>query len=242
MPLNDDVKNLLTTTGVAAAGTLKENVDALCTATGIPFSSMKDTVDALKLLIAWSSEVMPKIVDEVGLEATGKLTEDVKAMRKEMGVAESKLYLELGELCDSLGVTSEKKLPLMRRFPAPKVTTAKVVEAPCVCTKGTEACRDCHAKEHPCVCERLCDSIDQPVIYCKAKVHECICEHRFEATFSFDPGIEGVKPCSYTHKIQGYIYGAKVCRQHNVIDVDDSDDDEVKPAKKKVKKERRGKK
>ena len=111
-----------------------------------------------------------------------------------------------------------------------------------MCAKGVEECRDCKAKEHPCVCKSLLiTAIDQPVDLCKAKVHECLCDYHHQGVYSYDPGHNATGTYSsrngHSNNAPWRVWwqGApKICRQHNdddVIEIDDEFED-VKPAKK----------
>ena len=241
MPIADDVNKMLTSAGLATAGNLKQNVDALCKMTGVGFTSMKDTVATLSEVLDWASEAVPKLNEEAGLDATGKLGDDVDALVEAVGVDEGKFYVQLRDLCTSMGVESEKLAALQKRdfWPAAQGAKPKVVDAPCVCKKGLEQCRGCKAKVHPCVCKTvLCTAVDQPMNFCKAEIHECLCEDSFSMRFS-------KSPANYpNYHIGGGIYCGSVtgaphlCRQHSapsgVIDVTDDE-----PKKKKAKKERK---
>ena len=72
MPIADDVNKMLTSAGLATAGNLKQNVDALCKMTGVGFTSMKDTVATLSEVLDWAAEAVPKLNEEAGLDSTGK--------------------------------------------------------------------------------------------------------------------------------------------------------------------------
>ena len=244
MPIADDVNKMLTSAGLAAAGNLKQNVDALCKMTGVNFTSMKDTVATLSEVLDWASEAVPKLNEEAGLDSTGKLGDDVDALAEAVGVDEGKFYVQLRELCTSMGVESEKMQHGSALFMKPDFwpTDAgpkpKVVDAPCVCKKGVEECRNCNAKEHPCVCKMvLCTAVDQPMSVCKAKIHECLCDHSFQMQFAGKPAMYPKFTDIYGNGIYfGSVTGAPhLCRQHNgVIDVTDDE-----PKKKKAKKERK---
>ena len=243
MPIADDVNKMLTSAGLAAAGNLKQNVDALCKMTGVSFTSMKDTVATLSEVLDWASEAVPKLNEEAGLDSTGKLGDDVDALAEAVGVDEGKFYVQLRELCTSMGVESEKMQLGSALFMKPDFwpTDAgpkpKVIEAPCVCEKGVEECRGCKAKVHPCVCKTiLCKAVDQPLHLCKASVHECLCTHHFRATWTQEPDLACYVTQDHTYKWKGNVEGApNLCRQHNgVIDVTDDE-----PKKKKAKKERK---
>ena len=236
MPFADDVQKLLALAGVPAAGTLKKNVDALCEMTGVPFSSIKETAATLDLVLAWASEVVPKVLAEAGLDTTGSMGKDVAALREAVGVDPSKFCLELRELCVSVGVESKQLQPgspLANHslwYVPPKPKAPPVVEAPCVCDKGVDQCKECKAIDHPCVCARvLCRAVDMPVSLCKAKVHACLCSTQFlEVTFSHNPRIAAVRPSGH-NCYKGRLDGAPwLCRQH---------DGTAEPPKKKVKTE-----
>jgi hypothetical protein len=242
MPIADDVNKMLTSAGLAAAGNLKQNVDALCKMTGVNFTSMKDTVATLSEVLDWASEAVPKLNEEAGLDSTGKLGDDVDALAEAVGVDEGKFYVQLRELCTSMGVESEKMelgsaLFMKQNFwPTDAGPKPKVVDAPCVCGEGVEECRGCKAKVHPCVCKKiLCKAVDQPLHLCKAKIHECLCGHQFKMQFSRSPA-NYPDFGSYQGVYSGYVRGAPhLCLQHpDTIDVTDDE-----PKKKKAKKERK---
>lgn len=244
MPIAEDVNKMLTSAGLAAAGNLKQNVDALCKMTGVNFTSMKDTVATLSEVLDWASEAVPKLNEEAGLDSTGKLGDDVDALAEAVGVDEGKFYVQLRELCTSMGVESEKMqhgsaLFMKQNFwPADAKPKTAVIEAPCVCEKGVEQCRGCKAKVHPCVCKTiLCGAVDQPLNLCKAKIHECLCGHSFQMHFSRSPA--NYPSFSYgksSGTYFGYVQGTPhLCLQHpDTIDVTDDE-----PKKKKAKKERK---
>jgi len=97
-----------------------------------------------------------------------------------------------------------------------KFKTAKIIDVPCTCDQGIDACRNCKADDHPCVCRTiLIECQDQPLQLCKAKVHDCLCRVKFYGIFSKNPRISGIEECyrSYRGKTTGAACG--ICRQHN---------------------------
>ena len=98
-----------------------------------------------------------------------------------------------------------------------KFKTAKIIDVPCTCDQGIDACRNCKADDHPCVCKSILISCeDQPLQLCKAKVHDCLCRVRFDGIFSKNPRVSGVKEdysCKYIGRTTGAACG--ICRQHN---------------------------
>ena len=97
-----------------------------------------------------------------------------------------------------------------------KFKTAKIIDVPCTCDQGIDACRNCKADDHPCVCKSILISCkDQPLQLCKAKVHDCLCRVKFYGIFSKNPRISGIEECyrSYRGKTTGAACG--ICRQHN---------------------------
>ena len=98
-----------------------------------------------------------------------------------------------------------------------KFKTAKIIDVPCTCDQGIDACRNCKADDHPCVCKSiLIECQDQPLQLCKAKVHDCLCRVRFDGIFSKNPRVSGVKEdysCKYIGRTTGAACG--ICRQHN---------------------------
>ena len=71
---------MCTKLGLASTGKLKPDVDALCEATELPFTQIKETVDALSSLCDFATEVVPKLCEDSGVEATGKLGDDVATL------------------------------------------------------------------------------------------------------------------------------------------------------------------
>ena len=187
LSLKDRAADMCTKLGLASTGKLKPDVDALCEATELPFTQIKETVDALSSLCDFATEVVPKLCGDVGIEATGKLVDDVKTLCSETGIEQAKFPLALKELVESMGVDvkpakmqnflsipmlaeAEKKQNKKSQFKAPKV-----VDIPCTCDLGVEGCKTCRADDHPCVCSSvLIHCTDQPMKYCKAKTHECL--------------------------------------------------------------------
>ena len=250
--LKDKVASITKAFGLPDKGSLRQNVDELCKATDVTFTTMKETVDALSCVCEFANEVVPKLCEDAGVDATGKLGDDVATLKTEIGVEATKFPLALKELAESMGIdVKPDKLQKLMQLPcckeAAKTPTVKKIDAPCVCEKGVEECRNCKAKEHPCVCKSLLlKAVDQPVALCKAKVHECLCSGRFDGKYSYDPGHGAKMTHNYEYNTPGYgtycllpwnlqSEGAPhICRQHNdddVIEIDDEED--VKPAKKK---------
>ena len=250
--LKDKVASITKAFGLPDKGSLRQNVDELCKATDVTFTIMKETVDALTSVCEFAKEVVLKLCEDAGVDATGKLGDDVATLKTEIGVEATKFPLALKELAESMGVdVKPDKLQKLMQLPcckeAAKTPTVKKIDAPCVCAKGVEECRNCKAKEHPCVCKSLLlKAVDQPVALCKAKVHECLCSGRFDGKYSYDPGHGAKMTHNYEYNTPGYgtycllpwnlqSEGAPhICRQHNdddVIEIDDEED--VKPAKKK---------
>ena len=97
-----------------------------------------------------------------------------------------------------------------------KFKTAKIIDVPCTCDQGIDACRNCKADDHPCVCRTILISCqDQPLQLCKAKVHDCLCRVKFRGIFSENPQIGGISReyGSYIGRTTGAAAG--ICRQHN---------------------------
>ena len=84
--LKERVEEMTKQFGLTSKGSLKQDVDALREATDIPFSTMKETVDALACVCEFANEVVPKLCEDSGVEATGKLGDDVATLCKEIGV------------------------------------------------------------------------------------------------------------------------------------------------------------
>ena len=242
--LKDKVASITKAFGLTSKGSLKTDVDELCKATDVTFTTMKETVDALSCVCEFANEAVPKLCEDSGVEATGKLGDDVATLCKEIGVDQDdlKFPMALNALVESMGIdvkpnTLMKLVQLPMFAEAQKEPAVKKVDAPCVCKNGLHQLMSCKAKSHPCVCKDIClTATDQPMSYCKAKVHECVCTVRIRTTYSSDPNIENV---SYERGLyRGYVRGfPSECRQHN----DESDDDDffsmdVKPKKKKSRK------
>ena len=251
--LKDKVASITKAFGLTSKGSLRQDVDELCKATDVTFTTMKETVDALTSVCEFANEVVPKLCEDAGVDATGKLGDDVATLKTEIGVEATKFPLALKELAESMGVdVKPDKLQKLMQLPcckeAAKTPTVKKIDAPCVCAKGVEECRDCKAKEHPCVCKSLLlEAIDQPVALCKATKHACLCTSRFDGKYSANPGHGAKLTMNSDFSTPGYgtycnlpwnlsSEGAPhLCRQHNdddVIEIDDEFED-VKPAKKK---------
>jgi len=97
-----------------------------------------------------------------------------------------------------------------------KFKTAKIIDVPCTCDQGIDACRNCKADDHPCVCRTILISCkDQPLQLCKAKVHDCLCRVSFYGIFSKNPRISGVDDCYRGYKGTTTGGAAGICRQHN---------------------------
>ena len=210
---------------VLSTGKLKVDVDALCEATNVPFTQMKDTLNTLSAICDLATEAVPKLCEEVGVDATGKLVDDVKKLCTEVGVDQTKFPLALKELVESMGVDIKPaKLQNFLQTPVvaaaaskqTKFKTAKIIDVPCTCDQGIDACRNCKADDHPCVCKSILISCeDQPLQLCKAKVHDCLCRVRFDGIFSKNPRISGIEYGyhGYTGRTTGAAAG--ICRQHN---------------------------
>ena len=244
--LKDKVASITKAFGLSSKGSLRQDVDELCKATDVTFTTMKETVDALTSVCEFANEVVPKLCEDAGVDATGKLGDDVATLKTEIGVEATKFPLALKELAESMGVdVKPDKLQKLMQLPmfaeARKEPDVKKVDAPCVCKNGLHQLMDCKAKSHPCVCKDIClKAIDQPMSYCKAKVHECVCTYKIRATYSSDPGIENVTSDSYdNYKYKGWVNGfPSICRQHNNNDESDDDvvdlsEEDIKPKKKK---------
>ena len=251
--LKDKVASITKAFGLASKGSLRQDVDELCKATDVTFTTMKETVDALSCVCEFANEVVPKLCEDAGVDATGKLGDDVATLKTEIGVEATKFPLALKELAESMGIdVKPDKLQKLMQLPcckeaATKKPAEKQIDAPCVCAKGVEECRNCKAKEHPCVCKSLLlEAIDQPVALCKATKHACLCTSRFDGKYSANPGHGAKLTMNSDFSTPGYgtycnlpwnlsSEGAPhLCRQHNDDDVIEIDDDEdVKPAKKK---------
>lgn len=213
MTLKTDIDNLMKKFGVEETGNIKKNVDALTARTKIPVGTPVDTVTTLNGIGAWADDGVPKMLEASGLETTGELLSDLKALRDAWGVGEMGLARELHLLSNALDIKSDKKPDFVNKdgFLVQSVA-AKQVEAPCVCTTGMEQCRHCRAEKHPCVCILvLITEFNSPLNFCRAEVHECACQH---SCYSHGTRIKGLPD---------------KCRQHNDADG---------RAKKKVKKER----
>ena len=247
--LKDKVASITKAFGLSSKGSLRQDVDELCKATDVTFTTMKETVDALTSVCEFANEVVPKLCEDAGVDATGKLGDDVATLKTEIGVEATKFPLALKELAESMGVdVKPDKLQKLMQLPmfaeARKEPDVKKVDAPCVCKNGLHQLMDCKAKSHPCVCKKIClTACDQPMSYCKAKVHECVCTYKIRATYSSDPGIENVTSDSYdNYKYKGWVNGfPSICRQHNNNDESDDDvvdlsEEDVKPKKKKSRK------
>ena len=244
--LKDKVASITKAFGLSSKGSLRQDVDELCKATDVTFTTMKETVDALTSVCEFANEVVPKLCEDAGVDATGKLGDDVATLKTEIGVEATKFPLALKELAESMGVdVKPDKLQKLMQLPmfaeARKEPDVKKVDAPCVCKNGLHQLMDCKAKSHPCVCKKIClTACDQPMSYCKAKVHECVCTYKIRATYSSDPGIENVTSDSYdNYKYKGWVNGfPSICRQHNNNDESDDDvvdlsEEDIKPKKKK---------
>ena len=248
LSLKDRAADMCTKLGLTSTGKLKPDVDALCEATELPFTQIKETVDALSSLCDFATEVVPKLCEDVGCDATGKLVDDVKTLCSETGVEQTKFPLALKELVESMGVDVKPakmqnflSIPMLavaekKKKKKSKFAQEKVIDVPCTCNMGLDGCKNCRADDHPCVCEDvLCGQVDQPLHYCKAKVHRCLCRHMLQsAIWSKHPRhLSGVS-AEIDYRTSTYVaYNvnawAGLCRQHPI------DDDDVKsePEKKK---------
>ena len=247
LSLKDRAADMCAKLGLASTGKLKPDVDALCEATELPFTQIKETVDALSSLCDFATEVVPKLCEDVGCDATGKLVDDVKTLCSETGVEQAKFPLALKELVESMGVDvkpaklqnflsipmlaeAEKKQNKKSQFKAPKV-----VDIPCTCDLGVEGCKTCRADDHPCVCSSiLIHCTDQPMKYCKAKTHECLCRYQGLMTWTRQPKCYPDLQMNWeTSKYERYHASASLlglCRQHPT---DRDDDVKSEPKKKK---------
>ena len=242
MTVKEDIEKMMAQFGLEANGGAKADLDELCKATDVPFTGFAGTVAALKALTKFAGDVVPKIGKDLGVDASGKLGADVTMLCKECAVEATKFPLAVKELADSMQIQYADLHTLLQHLPmlASAANAPKKIEAPCVCAKGVDECRDCHATEHPCVClSLLLLAVDQPMHLCKAKVHTCLCTAAHNSIFSSDPGNgatyqEYQRPRNWSK----YCSGAPACcRQHN----DDDDvialaDEDVKPKKKKPRK------
>ena len=247
MTVKDDVDKMITQFGLASKGGIRADIDELCKATDIPFTGIGATVAALKAITKFAGDIVPKICKELGVDASGKLAADVTMLSKTCSVEATKFPLAVKELADSMQIQYADIYTVMQQVPMllNAANAPKKIEAPCVCAKGVEQCRDCKAKEHPCVCKSvLLLALDQPVHLCKAKVHECLCTETHQAVYSSDPG----NGASVENMYGGVIWrnysvrGAPACCRQHAKDGDDDDvidlanDEDVKPKKKKSRK------
>jgi antitoxin component of RelBE/YafQ-DinJ toxin-antitoxin module len=226
LSLKDRAADICAKLGLTSTGKLKVDVDALCEATNVPFTQMKDTLNTLSAICDLATEAVPKLCEEVGVDATGKLVDDVKKLCTEVGVDQTKFPLALKELVESMGVDIKPaKLQNFLQTPVvaaaaskqTKFKTAKIIDVPCTCDQGIDACRNCKADDHPCVCKSiLIECQDQPLQLCKAKVHDCLCRVRFDGIFSKNPRISGVEECYRGYRGRTTGAAAGICRQHNL--------------------------
>ena len=138
--LKDKVASITKAFGLTSKGSLRQDVDALCETTDVPFTTMKDTVDALACVCEFAEEYVPKLCEDSGVDATGKLGDDVAALYTEIGVEATKFPLALKELTESMGIdVKPDKLQKLMQLPmfaaAAKKPAVKKIDAPCVCTK-----------------------------------------------------------------------------------------------------------
>ena len=161
--LKDKVTSITKAFGLPDKGSLRQNVDELCKATDVTFTTMKETVDALSCVCEFANEVVPKLCEDSGVEATGKLGDDVATLCKEIGVDQDdlKFPMALNALVESMGVdvkpnTLMKLVQLPMFAEAQKEPAVKKVDAPCVCKNGLHQLMSCKAKSHPCVCKDIC--------------------------------------------------------------------------------------
>ena len=71
LSLKDRAADMCTKLGLTSTGKLKPDVDALCEATELPFTQIKETVDALSSLCDFATEVVPKLCCPVPLTVRG---------------------------------------------------------------------------------------------------------------------------------------------------------------------------
>ena len=100
LSLKDRAADMCTKLGLTSTGKLKPDVDALCEATDVPFTQIKETVDALSCVCEFANEVVPKLCEDAGVDATGKLGDDVATLKTEIGVEATKFPLALKELAE----------------------------------------------------------------------------------------------------------------------------------------------
>jgi hypothetical protein len=247
MTVKEDVDKMMTQFGLASKAGIRADIDELCKATDIPFTGIGATVAALKAITKFAGDIVPKICKELGVDASGKLAADVTMLGKTCSVEATKFPLAVKELADSMQIQYADIYTVMQQVPMllNAANAPKKVEAPCVCAKGVEQCRDCKAKEHPCVCKSvLLSALDQPMHLCKAKVHECVCTARVNLQYSSDPG----NGASFINTYGGgtwaknHVQGAPACCRQHAKDGDDDDvidlanEEDVKPKKKKSRK------
>ena len=84
--LKDKVASITKAFGLTSKGSLRQDVDKLCKATDVTFTTMKETVDALSCVCEFANEVVPKLCEDAGVDATGKLGDDVATLKTEIGV------------------------------------------------------------------------------------------------------------------------------------------------------------
>merc|ERR1712216_842459 len=94
-------------------GTLKGDVEAICKATNIKFTNLHESVDLLRVVIAWAQDTVPRLLTECGLKSTKDLLADVAALKQTVGVKKSRLPKELYDLCEAVGVKSDKDKPVI---------------------------------------------------------------------------------------------------------------------------------
>ena len=249
MTVKDDVDKMMTQFGLASKDGIRADIDELCKATDIPFTGIGATVAALKAITKFAGDIVPKICKELGVDASGKLAADVTMLSKTCSVEATKFPLAVKELADSMQIQYADIYTVMQQVPMllNAANAPKKIEAPCVCAKGVEQCRDCKAKEHPCVCKSvLLLALDQPVHLCKAKVHECLCTetHHPPSSLFIGPRKRGErrKHVWRSHLRNYSVRGAPACCRQHAKDGDDDDvidlanDEDVKPKKKKSRK------
>ena len=88
--LKDKVASITKAFGLSSKGSLRQDVDELCKATDVTFTTMKETVDALTSVCEFANEVVPKLCEDAGVDATGKLGDDVATLKTEIGVEATK--------------------------------------------------------------------------------------------------------------------------------------------------------
>ena len=150
---------MMTQFGLASKAGIRADIDELCKATDIPHGHRRHRRGA-----QGHHQVRrrhrPPICKELGVDASGKLAADVTMLSKTCSVEATKFPLAVKELAE-LQIQYADIYAVMQQVPMflNAANAPKKIEAPCVCAKGAEQCRDCKAKEHPCVCSRSCSRL-----------------------------------------------------------------------------------